>query len=123
MNKIKVYICSVAISTLSFVDKEGARHACARAGNLPFEGLKHYHGIGDDCITSSEERNAIAIVESFSRKNNYQYEVVDVAKLSFLSKLRLKRKGLKDFPTVSYGDKFYNGIPTEDDLEKLILVA
>lgn len=123
MKKITVYIYSVAqIPTLGFVDKEGALHACAQAGNLPFDVMKHYPSSMNGNLISPEEKNTITSVETFCRKNGYQFEIVDFARLSFLSKIKLKRKGVKSFPTVSYGEKFLCSVPTEDDLNMLVKV-
>ena len=118
--KIKVFICSVKISTLNFVDKEGAQHACAQAGSSAFDDLKHYPGPMDERYISVEEKKAMATVEAFCEEHGLEFEVVDFAELGFLTKLRLKRKGIKDFPTVLYGEKSFCGIPTEEDLEKLV---
>jgi hypothetical protein len=121
MKKISVYVYSVSqIPTTDFVDKEGAMHACARAGNTPFETLRHYPRGLDSSLISNEQKNAIFSVESFCKSNGYDFEVVDFAKLNFLSKVKLRRKGVKSFPTASCGGRFLCGVPTEDDLRELV---
>ena len=120
MSRLKVYVYSVGqIPTVDLVDKEGARHACAQAGSTPFEGLAHYPGEADRGVLPVEDRNAIIAVESFCRKNNHEFEVVDFTDLSFLSKLRLRRKGVKSFPAVACGEKCLYGVPTEPELREL----
>ncbi len=120
MRKIKVYVCSVSdIPTAGFVDKEGAMHACARAGNMPFEALRNYPGGMDGKLISSEEKSAIISVELFCKRNGYQFDIVDFAKLSFWSRRRL-RKDVKSFPAISCGERFLCAVPTEDDLRDLV---
>jgi glutaredoxin len=121
MKRIVVYIYSLGqIPTQDFIDREGAIHACARAGSLPFEKMAHYPGDLNGHLLSVEEKNAIAAVEAFCKKNGYHFEIVDFAELNFLSKIKLKRKGVKTFPTISCGEKFLYGVPHEKELEELV---
>lgn len=120
MAKFKVYVYSVRqVPTVDFVDKEGAIHACAQAGNMPFETLSHCPANVDAGLLSVEERTAIANVGLFCKENDHKFEIVDFARLSFISKLKLRRKGVKSFPTISVAGANFTGIPTEDVLEKL----
>lgn len=120
LEKIKVYVYSLKVSTLGFVDKEGAQHACAQAGSTAFSGLKHYPGAMDNRYISEEEKKAIIAVENFCAKKGYEFEVVDLATAGFFTKIRLKAKGLMNFPAISYGEKIIHGVPTEDALAKLV---
>jgi hypothetical protein len=38
--------------------------------------------------------------------------------MNFIQKLRLRLQGIKS-PAVSYGDKIFLGVPSEEDLRKL----
>jgi len=38
--KLEVYVQLLELSTLEFVDKEGAMHVCAQAGKTAFQGLE-----------------------------------------------------------------------------------
>ncbi|RLG91204.1 hypothetical protein DRO34_04420 [Candidatus Bathyarchaeota archaeon] len=120
LERIKVFVYSTKLSTLGFVDKEGAMHACAQAGSSAFTGLKHYPGAMDERYISVEEKNAIAAVEAFCKKHGFDFEIIDFAKLGFLDKMKLKRKGVKTFPAILYGEKAFHGVPTEKDLERLV---
>ena len=120
MDKIKVYVYSLQVSTLGFVDKEGAMHACAQAGSSAFSGLKHYHGSMDGRYLSDEEKKAIVVVEDFCNKNNLEFEIVDVATKGFLTKLKLKAKGLTNFPYISFKEEIVHGVPTEETLKELL---
>jgi hypothetical protein len=120
LEKIKVYVYSLKVSTLNFVDKEGAQHACAQAGSTPFSGLKHYPGAMDDRYISEEEKKAIIAVENFCARKGYEFEVIDLATASFFTKIKLKARGLMNFPAVSYKGKVIHGVPTEGALIKLV---
>lgn len=120
LEKIKVYVYSLGVPTLDFVDKEGAQHACAQAGNTAFSGLKHYPGAMDNRYLSEEEKKAILTVENFCIKKGYEFEVVDLATTGFFTKLRSKAKGLMNFPAISYGGKVIHGVPTEEELIELV---
>lgn len=120
LDKIKIYVYSVGLSTLDFVDKEGAMHACAQAGSSAFSGLKHYTGSMDDRYLSDEEREAITIVESYCKRNDMEFEIVDVAKKGFVTKIKLKAKGLTNFPTITFKEKVIHGVPTEEELKGLL---
>lgn len=87
---------------------------------MPFESLGHFPKGIDGSLISVDEKNAISLVESFCKKNGFEFEVVDFAKLGFLSKLRLRRKGVKGFPAVSFGENLLCGKPGENDLQALI---
>lgn len=102
------------------MDKEGAMHTCTQAGSSAFAGLKRYPGVMNERYISVEEKNAIAVVEALCKKHGCDFEIVDFAKLGFLAKLRLKRKGVKGFPTIFYKQKAFHGVPTEKDLERLV---
>lgn len=120
MKKVRIYVFTSSIPTVDFIDKEGTQHGCARAGQMPFEALSKYPGEMDQRYLSVEEKNTINSVESFCNKNGLQSELVDIAKLSFLSKIRLRMKGIKATPTICYADRFFSGIPTESDLKELV---
>ena len=115
-----MYVYSLQVSTLGFVDKEGAMHACAQAGSSAFSGLKNYPGSMDDRYLSDEEKKAIAVVEKFCNKHNLEFEIVDTATRGFLTKLRLKAKGLMNFPSIAFKEKVVHGVPTEETLKELL---
>lgn len=120
MEKITVYILSSRISTLDFVDFEGARHARAKAGSSAFAGLKNYPGTMKDSYISEEERSAILLVGSFCKKKGFDFEIVDLGRLSLPLKIKIRMTGVKILPTVACRGKRFCGLPTEKDLEALI---
>jgi len=120
LERVKVYVCSSKIPTVGFVDKEGAMHACAQAGSSAFSGLKHYPGSMDNRYLSDEERKAIIAVEDFCNKHNLESETIDVATMGFLTKIKLKAKGLMNFPSIAFKEKVFHGVPTEEALQELL---
>jgi hypothetical protein len=116
--KLKVYVHSLELSTLEFVDKEGAMHACAQAGKTAFQGLERVSNLLGDRYLCDEERRALTFIEEYCRNNGLEYEVIDLAAMSFLQKLQLRMKGIKA-PAVCYEEEIVRGIPAEDDLRKL----
>lgn len=120
LEKIKVYVSSFKVSTLGFVDKEGAKHACAHAGSSAFSGLRNYLGSMDNRYLADEEKKAIIIVEDFCNKHGLEFETIDVAMMGSLTRMKLKVKGLMSFPAIAFREKVFHGIPTEETLKELI---
>jgi hypothetical protein len=120
MDRIKVYVYSTAVSTLEFVDLEGARHACAHAGSSAFQGLKYYPGTMDNRYLSEEERKAIDLVAQFSKENGLEFEIVDLANCGLMTKTKLFFKGIRNVPTITYRGKRIEGLPNEENLKALL---
>jgi hypothetical protein len=119
MAKLKVYLHSVEIPTVGFVDKEGAMHACAQAQKTAFEKLGGFSSLFGKRYLNEEEREALMRVEDFCRSNDLEFEVVDIGQVNFLSRLRLRMKGLKT-PSVCCGERVLEGVPTEESLGRLL---
>lgn len=120
MDKIRIYVYSLGVSTLGFVDKEGAQHVCARAGDSAFSGLKHYPGSMNDRYLSDEEKKTVAIIEEFCSTNNCEFEVIDLATSGFLTQIKAKVKGLTNFPAIVFKERVFHGVPTEENLRELV---
>jgi hypothetical protein len=119
MAKLKVFVCSFRVPTVGFVDKEGAMHACARAQKTAFERLAQVSSIVGNRYLSDEDAEVLERVKKFCNDNGLELEVVDVGTMNFIQKLRLRLQGIKS-PAVSYGDKIFLGVPSEEDLRKLL---
>ena len=119
MAKLKVYVHSYELSTLQFVDKEGAMHACAQAGKTAFQGLERVSNLLGDRYLCDEDRKALTSVEEYCRDCGSEYEVVDLGTMSYLQKLGLRMKGIKT-PAVCYEGKTLCGVLTEENLRGLI---
>ncbi|MGB9134409.1 MAG: hypothetical protein WCC63_02320 [Candidatus Bathyarchaeia archaeon] len=120
MGKIKVYVYSSEISTLGFVDKEGAQHACAKAGSSAFTGLQHYGGMSNRYLSDNEKATVRAVEEFCKKRDGVEFEIVDLALAGYLSKARFWLKGLRSLPVVTFGESMTHGVPSEKDLEKLV---
>jgi len=113
-------VYSFKVPTLGFIDKEGAMHACAQAGSSAFSGLKNYPGSMDNRYLSDEEKKAIITVEDFCNKHNLEFETIDVAIMGSLTQMKLKAKGLMNFPAIVFREKVFHGVPTEETLKELL---
>jgi hypothetical protein len=118
MAKLEVYVRSLELSTLQFVDKEGAMHACAQAGKTAFQGLGRVSNLLGNRYLCDDDRTALALVDEYCRHNGLEYEVKDLGAMSFLQKLELRMKGIKAL-AVCYEEKMVHGVPTEDSLRRL----
>jgi len=118
MSKLKVYVHSLEIPTVGFVDKEGAMHACAKAQKTAFQRLERFSSLGKRHL-SDEEREFLMQIEDLCKKNSLEFEVIDLGTISLLARLKLKMKGLKT-PAISYGEKTVYGVPSEEDLKELL---
>ena len=120
MAKIRIYVYSQSVSTLDFVDKEGAQHACAQAGSSAFSGLKHYPGVMDNRYLSEEEKRTITLVEEICKKNQLDFEIIDLGKSGFLTKTKAFMKGIRKFPIITFMEEKIDENPTEEKLIALV---
>ncbi len=67
MDKIRVYVNSVAPAAVDYVDMKSVEHPCSQAGERAFEGMKNLPPRSSGFL-SDEERKAIEIVEQFCRE-------------------------------------------------------
>jgi hypothetical protein len=58
-------------------------------------------------------------VEDFCKNNGLEYNIVDLGIMSFLARLRLRMKGV-NVPAICCGEKIICGVPSEEDLKKLL---
>jgi hypothetical protein len=118
--RIRVYVYSSAVSALGFVDKEGAQHACAQTGGSAFAGLQHHAGMSNRYL-SDGEKSAIIAVEAFCKtRGGFDYEVVDLALEGYFAKAKCWLKGLRNLPAVALEKGVICGVPTEEDMKKLV---
>jgi hypothetical protein len=116
--KLKVYIHSIEPSTLGFVDKEGAEHACARAQLTAFTGLDRLTGMFGKRYLTDDDSRTLANVEEFCRTDSVEYEVSDLGQMNFLQRLALRMKGIKT-PAICCEKRMFHGVPNEEDLRRL----
>ncbi len=119
MDKLKIYVHSFEIPPIGFVDKEGAAHACARAQKTWSKGLERASGLLGSSYLSDDERKALAQVESFCNNCDLEFEVVDLARVNFWTRLKWWMKQLHT-PSISYKKKIFHGIPTAGDIKQLV---
>jgi len=121
-NKLKVYVYSLkGLSTLDFVDKDSIGHPCvtSRHGDDIFSGFKHVPTGSLDGYLTDEQIEILNVVNKFCKENGLEYEVIDIANLSFISKMKLMFRGTKA-PTISFKGGKIEGVPTKADLKALI---
>jgi hypothetical protein len=122
MVKLKVYVHSLEMPTVGFVDREGAMHACAQAQKSAFEGLERHAGLFGNRYLVDKEKEALLRIQGFCRNNDLEFEIVDLGTMGFLGKLKMRLKGLKT-PAVSWADRTFNGVPSEEDFKRLLAVG
>jgi hypothetical protein len=119
-DKIRVYVSSLEISTLDYVDKDSIGHPCvtSRHGENVFTGFKHLPKGSWNGYLTDDQMKAIDVVGKFCEENELEYEVVDMANMSFMSKMKFMFKGIKA-PTITFKGAKIEGVPTKEDLEVL----
>lgn len=120
-DRIRVYVSSFEISTFDYVDKESIGHPCvtSRHGEDIFAKFKHLSERSWDGYLSDNQLKAVNMVDEFCKENGLEYEVVDIASMSFVSRMKFMFKGIKA-PTISFEGKKIDGVPTKEDLRVLI---
>jgi len=119
MEKLKVYIRTLEVPTVGFVDKEGAMHACAQAQKTAFQGLEQRSSLFGNRYLCDEDKEVLMRVEDFCKNNGLEYNVIDLGTASFLARLRLRMKGV-NAPAICCGEKIICGVPSEEDFKKLL---
>lgn len=123
MDKVKVYVYSLKeISPVEYVDMESARHACSRAGERVFAGLKKLpldNWDSWDSILPEDQRKVVHLVREFSEENGLEFEIIDLADSGFLTGLKLLVKRISA-PSVAFRGKIIEGIPTREELGSLL---
>ena len=119
MEKLNVYIHSFEIPTVGFVDKEGAMHACAQAQKTAFQGLEQRSSLLGNRYLRDKDEKVLMRVEDFCKNNGLEYNIIDLGTTSFLARLRLRMKGV-NAPAICCGEKIICGVPSEEDLKKLL---
>lgn len=119
-DKIKVYISSFSrISTLDYVDKDSMGHPCVTSRHDICSGLKHLPTGSWGGYLTDDQGKVVDVVSRFCEENGLKYEIVDIEKLSSISKMKLVFKGIKA-PAIMFKGKKIEGVPTKEDLRVLI---
>ena len=122
MDKIKVYISTVELSTLDFVNVDGIGHPCAHTHDNPgtriSAGLRNMPKSSSELI-SDDDRKTIELVERFSEENGLKCEIIDLAKAGPVARLKFVMRGWKT-PAVSFANETIVGLPTRERLELLV---
>ncbi len=116
--KLRVYVSSNDVPTTGFVDKEGAMHACAQAQKTAFQGLHDHAGLFGNRALTEEESKLVIRINEFCNENGLELEIIDLATLNILDKLKHRIKGIRN-PATCYGERMFQGIPDNEDLKKL----
>jgi len=116
--RIKVYINSVELSTLDFVDVLSLGHSCDQPGERISSGIKCMPR-GSSGFISDEERKAIDLVKQFSKENGLNYEIIDLTKAGPMTRLKFVLKGWK-VPVISIENETIIGLPTKEQLESIL---
>ena len=71
---------------------------------------------------SDGEKSAIIAVEIFCKtRGGFDYEVVDLALEGYFVKAKCWLKGLRNLPAVAFEKRVICGVPTEEDMKKLVV--
>jgi hypothetical protein len=120
--KLKVYVQSLEMPTVGFVDREGAMHACAQAQKSAFKGLERHAGLFGNRYLVDEEKETLMRIEDFCRNNHLEFDIVDLGTASLLEKVKMRVKGLKT-PAVWCENRTFFGVPNEGDFKELLAIV
>ncbi|UCH32296.1 MAG: hypothetical protein JSV05_02650 [Candidatus Bathyarchaeota archaeon] len=119
--KVKIYVCTLdGVSAFDYVDKESIGHPCVTSRHAEdlFTEWKHFPG--SNGVLPQDQKDFVNTVAGFCKKNAIEYEIIDMAKLGLMGKMKLALKGLKA-PVITYGKTKINGLPKEENLKALLL--
>ena len=72
-----------------------------------------------DGFISDKEREAVDLVDQFSKEKGLEYEIIDLAKAGQMTRLMFVLKGWK-VPIVRIGKETIIGLPTKEQLESVV---
>ncbi len=119
-NRVGVYVCSIkGISALNYIAKESIGHPCVTSEHSDevFSGFKHFPGSDSESLPT-HQRGIVDMIIKLCEENNLEYEVVDVANLGFMGKVKLLFKRIAA-PSIVFEDKKIVE-PTEEDVKALL---
>ena len=118
--KIRVYVSGFRILPLDYVDAGSMGHPCVTTRNAEsmFTEYQHLPKGSLNGYLTDDQIKAIDVVSEFCEDNGLECEVVDIAKMSFVSKMKLMFKGIKA-PAATFKGEKIEGVPTKKDLEVL----
>ena len=123
MAKLKIYVHSFKVSTDGFIDVEGALHECGatQAHANAFQGLAKNAGLFGNRYLPDKDNQFLMRIDSFCRKYNMEYDVVDTGNIGFFSRLKLRMKGI-GAPAICTEEITLCGAPSDEDLKRLLKV-
>jgi len=116
--KVTLYVRSFAVPSGAFVDREGALHACAQAGQTPFARLKGAARLIGRAYPDSDWQ-ALCIAQSVQDGAEVEVEVIDVSR-SLVDRLKLRRQGITKTPQFVANGRLLPPIKDHDELLRQI---
>ena len=122
LDKVKVYVYSLKeIHTRDYVDMESIRHPCSQAGERAFEGLKHYpRWDGVSGYLSDEEKKAIELATQFCEENRLDLEIIDLANVGFVKRVKLFLGGVRKVPAIAFRGEIFTELSSIEKLKTLL---
>ena len=117
--KVKVFVASLEISS-HFGNTDEMCKYCTSSHRTEIVTQQLKHSIGSNSYLPNDQREIVNMTREFCKENNFEMEVVDIANLKFLEKMKLAFKGIKA-PSIVFEDNVVNKKPTKEQLKALIL--
>lgn len=105
-------------SARDYVDMDSIQHPCSQAGERAFEGLRDLPARSSGFL-SDEEKKAVDLVDQFSRENELDFEIIDLANKGLIAKMKFFLKGWKT-PVITFKGETIEGFATKEELEALL---
>ena len=115
-NKVKIYVCSLETDSLVDIDKICSHCGPRHTNEMISQHSRHFHG--SSSFLAEDQAKIVETMSEICEEKNLAYEIVDIANLSLLGKMKLFFKGIRA-PTIVLEGKKIEGIPTQEDLEAL----
>lgn len=106
-------------TALDFANVWSLGHPCDHPGERISSGLQHMPKGSSDGFISDKEREAVDLVDQFSKERGLEYEIIDLAKAGQMTRLMFVLKGWK-VPIVRIGKETIIGLPTKEQLESVV---
>ena len=97
---------------------KSVEHPCPLAGEKAFEGLKNLPPYSSGFLCDQDIK-AIDLVKQFSRENDLEYKIIDLADAGTTTRLKLVIKGWA-VPIISFVKEIVKGVPTKEQLESAL---
>ncbi|MFX1486973.1 MAG: thioredoxin family protein [Promethearchaeota archaeon] len=108
MTKIEVFVKEKEVATGKiYVGRTVREHACT-----------FREGVKKEKIIPEDDKRTLEIVQKLAKENGLRVKIYNVS--SFGGRLRARRRGVRNTPTITVGEQKIEGVPTREQILSML---